>query len=84
VATIVKRIDSKGAVSWQVKIRLRGHAPLSLTFSRKGDARAWSAEMETTIRRGRAAIALAQASADLTRRVAEARSESTLNPGKSK
>lgn len=52
MATIGKRTDSKGATHWQVKIRLRGHAPLSRTFDRKTDARAWADEMEFAIRRG--------------------------------
>ena len=52
MATIGKRADSKGTIHWQVKIRLRGHAPLSRTFDRKTDARAWADEMESAIRRG--------------------------------
>lgn len=52
MATFRKRVDSKGAVSWQVMIRLRGHAPLSRTFAQKTDAKAWADEMEGSIRRG--------------------------------
>ncbi len=41
MATIVRRVASDGAVSYQVKVRVRGEKPRSRTFKRKTDAAAW-------------------------------------------
>jgi len=53
MATIEKRVSSKGAVSYRAKIRLLDHEPVSATFTRKTDAQAWVQETETAMRNGR-------------------------------
>lgn len=53
MATIIKRDDNQGAVTWQAKIRLNGYPPTSRTFKRLTDAKRWAAETETAIRQRR-------------------------------
>lgn len=53
MAVIEKRKNSDGATSYRVKIRLRGHAPVSATFDRLTDAKAWSQKTEQDIRTNR-------------------------------
>ncbi len=52
MATLVKRVDSEGNVSWQVRIRRRGAPAISKTFPRKADAQAWADKTETALRSG--------------------------------
>lgn len=52
MATLVKRVDSEGNVSWQVRIRRRGAPAVSRTFARKADAQAWADMSETALRAG--------------------------------
>ncbi|MBV5275384.1 MAG: tyrosine-type recombinase/integrase [Lamprocystis purpurea] len=53
MATLFKRTDKTGAVSWQVKIRKRGHQPVTATFPRKTDAERWAKTTEAAILEGR-------------------------------
>ncbi len=53
MATIVKRVNSDNEVSYQVKVRMLGHQPVSGTFKRLTDARIWANKIETEIRDGR-------------------------------
>ncbi|HPO15416.1 MAG TPA: site-specific integrase [Candidatus Hydrogenedentes bacterium] len=53
MANIETRTDSKGDVSYRVKVRLRGHAPVSKTFDRLTDAKIWAVQTEADIRSGR-------------------------------
>lgn len=53
MAAIEKRHSDEGATSYRVKIRLRGHAPVSATFDRLTDAKAWAATTESDIRANR-------------------------------
>ncbi len=53
MANIETRTDSKGDVSYRVKVRLRGHAPVSKTFERLTDAKIWAVQTEADIRSGR-------------------------------
>ena len=53
MANIEERRSKDGAVTYRVKVRLRGHAPVTATFERKTDARRWAAKIETEIREGR-------------------------------
>lgn len=53
MAVIEKRKASDGTASYRVKIRLRGHAPVSATFTRLTDAKAWAATTESDIRANR-------------------------------
>jgi integrase len=48
VPTIVKR----GPYQWQAKVRRKGQAPQSKTFTTKADAEAWARELETEMHRG--------------------------------
>ena len=50
MASIEKRISQDGKTSYRVKIRLRGHPPVTETFGRLTDARRWAAQTETAIR----------------------------------
>lgn len=52
MATIEKR-SGRGETAYRVKVRLKGHAPQSATFTRKTDADKWAAKIETEIREGR-------------------------------
>ncbi len=53
MATIEKRKLDDGTTSYRVKIRLKGHAPESATFSRLTDAREWIQKTEADIKAGR-------------------------------
>ncbi|MFZ4542026.1 MAG: tyrosine-type recombinase/integrase [Rickettsiales bacterium] len=53
MATIQKRFSQKtNTESYRVKIRIKGHLPVTKTFDRLTDARRWSAQTETEIRQG--------------------------------
>jgi len=53
MATITKRIDSTGATSYRVEVRLKGHPAQRATFPRLTDARKWAQATESAIREGR-------------------------------
>ena len=53
MATIERREASDGAVSWRVKVRLRGYPPTTASFRRKTDAKAWAQRTEADMRAGR-------------------------------
>lgn len=53
MANIEKRIAKSGAVSYRVKIRLRGFPTQIATFERITDARKWIQDTESAIREGR-------------------------------
>lgn len=53
MATIEKRKLDDGTTSYRVKIRLKGHAPESATFTRLTDAREWVQKTEADIKAGR-------------------------------
>jgi integrase len=53
VATITKRTDKAGGISYKVEVRLKGHPAQRATFTRVTDARKWASATETAIREGR-------------------------------
>lgn len=53
MASIEKRKAEDGSTSYRVKIRLRGHEPVSATFERLTDAKTWAAQTETEIKNNR-------------------------------
>ena len=53
MATIQKRTNAKGGISFHVRIRLRGQPTQTSTFARLTDAREWVQQTETAIREGR-------------------------------
>lgn len=53
MASIEKRKLDDGTTSYRVKVRLKGHAPESATFSRLTDARKWIQKTEADIKAGR-------------------------------
>jgi hypothetical protein len=53
MATIEKRVGGSGEVTYRVKVRLKGHAPETATFSRRTDARQWAQRVEADIKAGR-------------------------------
>ncbi len=53
MATIERRKTKDGAITYRVKIRLRGHPPETTTFERKTDAKRWAQQTEAAIREGR-------------------------------
>lgn len=52
MASIEKR-NGRGETAYRVKVRLKGCAPQSATFTRKTDADKWASKIETEIREGR-------------------------------
>lgn len=52
MATIEER-NGKNGLTYQVKIRIKGHPQVTETFKRKTDAKRWAAQTETEIRQGR-------------------------------
>jgi len=53
MATIEKRTNAKGDVSYRVKIRIKGYAPETETFDRRTDAKTWAAKIESDIKAGK-------------------------------
>lgn len=53
MANIESRRAQDGSQSYRVKVRLRGHAATTATFSRLTDARRWAQDTESAIRAGR-------------------------------
>ncbi|MFC3123513.1 tyrosine-type recombinase/integrase [Pseudoroseomonas globiformis] len=81
MATIVSR-KAAGKTTYQAKVRLDGHPPVSRTFPSKAAARAWAGEVEAEMRNGRYAAGsghtLAEAIASYrTERLPELRDQAT-------
>lgn len=53
MASIDRRVSPEGAVSYQVRVRLKGHPTQTATFARLTDARRWAQQTEAAIREGR-------------------------------
>jgi hypothetical protein len=53
MASIQKRLNSKGEASFHVRVRLRGYPVQTCTFARLTDAREWGKQTESAIREGR-------------------------------
>lgn len=53
MATFEKRTSADGKASYRAKVRLRGHEPVSATFARLTDAKAWAAKTETDMKANR-------------------------------
>ena len=53
MATIEKRKNEAGEISYRVKIRLTGYPPETETFERMTDAKEWAARTESNIKAGR-------------------------------
>ncbi|MEL5847926.1 MAG: site-specific integrase [Candidatus Igneacidithiobacillus chanchocoensis] len=53
MASIERRQNEDGTVSYRAKIRLRGHPVQSATFERLSDAKRWAQQVESDIRAGR-------------------------------
>ncbi|MBA5608064.1 tyrosine-type recombinase/integrase [Duganella sp. FT3S] len=53
MATIEKRVGGDGAVTYRVKVRLKGHAPETASFDRRTDAKEWAQRIEADIKAGR-------------------------------
>lgn len=53
MATIQKRTNAEGEMTYHVRVRLHGHPTQTCTFSRLTDARDWAQQTETAIRDGR-------------------------------
>lgn len=49
---IEKRVKRDGSIRWRARIRLLGHPPLSKTFTRKTDAKAWIHKIKADGERG--------------------------------
>ena len=58
MGTITKRVDSKGAKSFQAKVRKAGYPIMSKTFPDEGMARAWIQQTELGIYKGQTAPTL--------------------------
>lgn len=52
MASIVARQQQDGTVTWQVKIRRRGYAPVSRTFVRRADAERFARQTEADMDKG--------------------------------
>ena len=53
MATIEKRQNGDGTVTFRVKVRLRGHPAQNASFSRLTDAKRWATQTEAAMREGR-------------------------------
>lgn len=53
MASIEKRMDGDGEISYRVKVRLKGYPVQSSTFKRITDAKKWAVHTEASIREGR-------------------------------
>src|SRR5688572_4303396 len=49
---IQERQNSDGTITYRAQVRLRGHAPISKSFTRRTDAKRWIEETKTAIRNG--------------------------------
>jgi integrase len=52
MASIKKIVNKDGSISQEVRIRIKGHPTVTKTFKRLTDAREWSNQTETDIKRG--------------------------------
>jgi len=52
MASIEKRVAADGSISYRAKIRRAGELPLSKTFARLTDAKAWARDIEARSDRG--------------------------------
>lgn len=52
MASISRRVDSSGSISFQVKVRRAGYPALSRTFPERKLAEQWAAEQELSVARG--------------------------------
>ncbi|MFP5431394.1 MAG: site-specific integrase, partial [Gammaproteobacteria bacterium] len=53
MASIQKRTDSDGNITYRAQVRLKGFPPQTATFTRLTDARKWAQDTESAIREGR-------------------------------
>lgn len=53
MASIEKRNNGNQAITYRVKVRLKGHPTQTATFERLTDAKRWAQQTETAIREGR-------------------------------
>src|SRR5579863_7847044 len=53
MASIVARTGKSGRVSYQVKVKLKGHREQTETFRRRTDAMQWGQSTEAALREGR-------------------------------
>jgi hypothetical protein len=53
MATIEKRTDATGTITYRVKVRLKGHPTQTAIFPRLTDARKWATQTEAAIRESR-------------------------------
>lgn len=53
MANFEQRRSADGTVTHRVKVRLKGHPPVTASFARLTDARRWAQETEVSIRQGR-------------------------------
>ena len=53
MASIRKRSNKNGSMSYRVDVRLKGYPPQRATFSRLTDAKKWATQTEAAIREGR-------------------------------
>jgi len=53
MASIQKRTNTNGEITYRVQIRLKGHPPITATFVRLTDARRWEQQTEAAIKEGR-------------------------------
>ena len=53
MATIEKRTDAKGTLTYRAKVRLKGYPQETATFSRRTDAKHWANNTEAAMREGR-------------------------------
>jgi integrase len=53
MATIEKRVDSTGSITYRVKVRVKGYSPETASFQRRTDAKHWAANIESAMREGR-------------------------------
>ena len=51
MATITKRTNSDGSVSYLAQVRIRPYAPTSKAFPKQADAKAWAESLEKELRR---------------------------------
>lgn len=52
MASIERRRNAEGEVTYRVKVRRAGELPISKTFERRTDAKAWASQIEAQIARG--------------------------------
>jgi hypothetical protein len=53
MATIEKRSDSNGSLTYRVKVRMRGYPQATASFKRRTHAKHWAAQTESAMREGR-------------------------------